>query len=268
MDTLLKNVKKVLILSAHADDCEFFAGGFTAWLAEQGAEITEVIATDNGRGSFDMDSTTLVSESREIEAQKASKIIGKKEIHFLGYPDGFLDETPKNELRRIYMEWIRKVKPDMLLSFDPFASFETHPDHLHVAKAAVEAVGFAHLPLYHPEQLEQGLEPHQTPTNYWFAKHDGLCNYTHDITTTIDKKLEALMVQTSQMRMTIMDLKMSLMATGKHPELLPMLDENNYQPALEMLIKTWAQNVGQEAGFEYGEKFRREMVGEIFEKAT
>lgn len=268
MDTLLKKVKKVLVLSAHADDCEFFAGGFVAWLAKQGAEITEVIATDNGRGSFDMASTELVTQSREIEARKAAEIIGKKEIHFLGYPDGFLDETPKNELRRIYMKWIRKVKPDLLLSFDPFASFETHPDHLHVAKAAVEAAGFAHLPLYHPEQLEEGLTTHQTPTIYWFAKHDALCNYTHDISETLAKKIEALLVQTSQMRMTIMDLKMSLLATGKHAELLPLLDENNYRPALEMLITTWAGNVGKEAGIEYGENFRREMVGAIFEQAT
>lgn len=268
MTEWINKVKRVLILSAHADDCEFFAGGTVADLARRGAEVTEIIATDNGRGSFDLDSTTLVQASREIEARAAAGIIGKKKVHFLEYPDGFLDETPKNELRRIYMEWIRRLSPDLLMSFDPFASFETHPDHRHVAQAAVEAAGFAHLPLYHPEQLEAGLKPHRTPYFLWFAKNDATFNYTHDIAKTIGKKIEALNIQPSQMRMTITDIKQSLLATGAHPELLPMLDEDNYMPAIEMLIRVWCGKVGAAAGYEFGEGFRFEQAGDLFDQVS
>jgi LmbE family N-acetylglucosaminyl deacetylase len=264
MDDLLARVKTVLILSAHADDCEFFAGGFVAWLARRGAAITEVIATDNGRGSFELASSELVTQSREIEAQQAARIIGKKDVFFLNHPDGFLDDVPKNELRRVYMEWVRRIKPDLLLTFDPFAPFETHPDHIHVARAAVEAAGFAHLPLYHPEQIEAGLEPHRTPLTYYFAKSSERCNVVHDIGETLETKIEALAVQTSQMRMTITDIKRSLELTGRSPELLPFLDVDNYRPALAMLVTAWAAATAKDQPFEYGEAFRRECAGDLF----
>ena len=54
-----ESFKRVLVLSAHADDAEFFAGGTLIKMARNGAEITEVIATDNGRGSFELPSTEL-----------------------------------------------------------------------------------------------------------------------------------------------------------------------------------------------------------------
>ncbi len=264
----LDRVKRVLVFSAHADDCEFFAGGTVAKLAKNGAEITEIIATDNGRGSFELATTQLVSESRDVEARAAAKIIGKKAVHFLGYPDGFLDDTPKNELRRIFMEWVRRVQPDLVMSFDLFAPFETHPDHRHVAAAAVEAAGFAHLPLYHPEQVEAGLAPHQTPYFLWFAKNDNLCNEAVDIGATIDTKVQAICAHTSQMRMTMQDFVGALTATGRHTELIPLLDKDNFEPATDMLIKTWAGKVGAAHDCEYAEAFRAEMAGELFEQGA
>jgi len=265
MTALPSSIKRVLIFSAHADDCEFFAGATVGKLASLGADITEIIATDNGRGSFELATSELVTQSRETEAKEAARILGKKGIHFLGYPDGYLDETPKNELRRQFMQWIRETKPDLVMSFDPSAPFETHPDHIHVSQAAVEAVGFANLPLYHPEQVEAGLEPHKTPYCLWFAKHEERCNHTEDVSDFLSVKLESLIVHKSQIRMMIEDMRQSLIATGAHMELLPLLDVDNYIPALETLIKAWAGRVGSEAGFEYGEAFRFESASDLFD---
>jgi LmbE family N-acetylglucosaminyl deacetylase len=265
MDPRLEGIKRVLILTAHADDCEFFAGGLVALLARNGAEITEVIATDNGRGSFVLDSSTLVTQSREVEAMEAARILGKKHVEFLGYPDGFLDETPKNELRRIFMKWIRKVRPDCLISFDPFAPFETHPDHLHVAQAAVEAVGFAHMPLFHTEQIEDGLEPHLTPLNIWFAKNGERNNTIVDIGGTLQTKIEALLAHESQMHLTITEWTRLIQATGKHREMLPLLDVNNARAAMELVIPAWASGVAADQTFHFGEGFRFEDAGEILD---
>ncbi len=263
----MQNVKKVLVLTAHADDCEFFAGGFVASLAAAGAEVTEVICTDNGRGSFELPTTELVSASRDREAREAAAVMGKKEVVFLGYPDGFLDELPKNELRRIFMEHIRRVKPDIVLSFDLSAPFEPHPDHRHVAAAATEAVAFANLPLYHPEQIKDGLEPHLVPYRYWFAKNDAMVNRVEDVSASIDTKIKALCAHRSQMRAMMTDIKMAISATGKHQQFLPFLDEDNYAPAVDFMIKAWAASVGAKAGFEYGEAFRYEEAGDLFGKA-
>ncbi len=260
--------KRILVITAHADDAEFFAGGTLAKFAKEGAEIEEIITTDNGRGSFELDTTTLVEQSRKVEAEAAAKVIGKKGLYFLGYPDGFLGDTPINELREIFMCHIRRYKPDILFTFDPWAPFESHPDHRQVAFAAIEAVGFAHLPLFHPEHIAEGLFPHMTAEHYLFAKNGQYCNEVLDISQTIDKKIEALCAHDSQMKMTIDDLKMSVEVMGRYTGFLPMLDRDNYRPALEMMIRTWAQGVASEKDFEFGEEFRHECVDELLGMAA
>jgi len=259
---------RVLIFTAHADDCEFFCGGFAAKLARAGAEITEVIATDNGRGSFELPETALVAASRDVEAREAARIIGKKDVHFLGYPDGFLDDTPKTELRRTFMRYVRRIRPDIVLSFDPFAPFETHPDHRHVAWAAVEAVGFAQLPLYHPEQVEEGLAPHLTPLRYWFAKNAAVANHVEDISETVDVKIASICAHASQIRMMIEEHRRSIMATGRHQELLDFFDVGNGRPVVEQLILAWARTVGAPKGVTYGEAFRLERATDLLEMLT
>lgn len=264
----MSGFERVLIFTAHADDCEFFAGGFVAKLAGAGARITEIIATDNARGSFEMDGASLVAESRDREAKEAARILGKEDVVFLGHPDGFLDEVPKNELRRVFILWIRRIRPDLVLTFDAFAPFETHPDHIHVARAAIEALSFSHMPLYHPEQLEDGLAPHLVKSRYYFAKDDRLSKHVEDISETCGKKIDALAAHESQMRAMITEFRAIIELTGKYTELLPMLDADRYRPAIEFLVESWASKIGGRAGLEKGEAFRVEEVGDIFKQAV
>lgn len=268
MDRRLENVRRVLVFTAHADDCEFFCGGLVAALARAGAEITEVIATDNGRGSFELDQAVLVTRSREVEAAAAAAIIGKKHVEFLGFPDGFLDDTPKNELRRIFMSWVRKVRPDCVISFDPFASGETHPDHIRVAQAAVEAVGFAHLPLFHPEQAAEGLIPHLTPINVFFSKSHDRDDTIIDITEVIGVKIAAILAHESQMRLTMAEQRMFLESAGRHPELVPLFDVDNPGPAIDMIVRMWAIDAAAGRSFQYGEGCRIEVVDAAFDALT
>lgn len=261
----LKSVRRVLVFTAHADDCEFFGGGLVSLLAANGAEVTEVIATDNGRGSFEMDQTELVRQSREVEAMAAARIVGKKYVEFLGYSDGFLNETPLNELRRIFIEWIRRVRPDCVISFDMFAGFETHPDHIHVARAATEAVGFAHLPLYHPEQIKGNLQPHLTPLCAWFSKSHDQDNFTVDIGDVIQTKIDSILAHESQMRLTMTEAVKNLQAGGRFTELISFFDADNPRPAIDAVIRAWATDAAQDESFEYGEGFRFEMADDMFE---
>jgi LmbE family N-acetylglucosaminyl deacetylase len=124
------NKRVLLLLTAHADDTEFFAGGTVARFAAEGWRVIEVIATDNSRGSFELDSRTLVEQSRRVEAAAAAKIIGKDEVEFLGYPDGYLDDTPKNTLREIYMRRIRMHRPSIVMTFDAWAQPDFKPKRL------------------------------------------------------------------------------------------------------------------------------------------
>ena len=255
--------KRLLLFTAHADDAEFFAGGTLAKFASEGWDIQEVITTDNGRGSFELDASTLVTQSREQEARDAAKIIGKSEIFFLEYPDGFLGDTPINVLREQFMRHIRRFKPTVVMTFDPWAPFESHPDHRHVAMAACEAIAFAPMPLFHPEHKDDGLDPHVVAETYYFAKNSERCDKVVDITPFLPKKIEALCAHDSQMKMMIDDLRLSLLATGTFEPLLAMLDRDNYRPALEMMIRAWAGIVGKKGGFEFGEEFRYERADDL-----
>lgn len=256
----------VLIFSAHADDAEFFAGGTIARFVSEGMDVYEVITTNNERGSFELDSVTLVRQSREVEAKKAAQVLGKKGVFFLEYPDGFLADYPINELREKFIKFIRKLRPKIVLTFDPWAKNEPHPDHRMVSVAAMEAVSFANMPLFHAEHKKEGLTPHLVVETYYFAKDSSNANKVIDITEFIDKKVEALCAHDSQMKLFIDDIRLTLEATGENPQMLAVLDRDNYRPLLELAIKAWAQNVGAKSNVQYGEEFRYEKAGALIKK--
>jgi len=256
--------KTVLIFSAHADDTEFLAGGTVAKFVSEGFEVIEVIATDNGRGSMELDSETLVIQSRDKEAREAAKILGKKEVIFLGHPDGFLADIPLNVLREKFMRIIRIYRPRIMMTWDPWAPFETHPDHRHVAFAAMEALEFGYMPLFHPEHLKEGLKPHLIAERFYFAKHAERANKIVDITHFIDKKIHALLVQESQMKLTIDSAKLALSTVEADSDIMNFLDRENYELAIQTYVRAFAQKVGLKAGYEYGEEFRYETAADFF----
>jgi LmbE family N-acetylglucosaminyl deacetylase len=72
-----------------------------------------------------------------------------------------------------------------------------HPDHRAVGLATTDAVyPTARDPLYFPEHLREGLEPHKTAEIWFFgAEHpDKLV----DITATFDRKIDALRAHQTQ----------------------------------------------------------------------
>lgn len=259
-------MKTALVFTAHADDAEFFAGGCLLKLIDDGWLVREVIATDNGKGSYELDSAALVAQSRDREARTVALVMGKASVEFLGYPDGDLGAVSPLELRGRFMGFVRQYRPDLVLSFDPFANFEGHPDHRAVAWAAHEAVDFGALPLYHPEHAALGLAPHLVPERLYFAKHPATFDHFVDIAAVIDRKVEALLIHDSQMKLAIDDLRLGVQATGQHQDLLPLLDRANPRPVLEMMIHAWARRtaaLARRPGLELAEGFRRETAVDL-----
>jgi len=258
--------KVILLLVAHADDTEFLAGGTVAKFAGEGWEIFEVIATDNQRGSFDLPARQLIQDSEE-EAKAAAKILGKKDVIFLRYPDGMLRDYRLNHLREKFIKLIRTYKPRMVFTFDPWAPFEPHPDHQMVAQAAVEAVGFSQNPKFYPEHFKKGLKPHLVPEIYYFAKANVHADTYVDITNFIDQKIAALCAHDSQMKLTIDEMKLALSATGVAPKTTASLDRNNYRGIIDLMVKMYCQEIGKKAGCQYAEEFRYELAGGEIVKA-
>jgi LmbE family N-acetylglucosaminyl deacetylase len=122
---------KVLVMAPHPDDAEFFAGGLIASLIAEGADVTIITATDGCCGSYRETRDNLI-HIRKLEAENAAKVMGTQVI-MLGYHDYELDLVASGELREKLVKLIRMHKPDIVITIDPYASNEAHPDHIALA---------------------------------------------------------------------------------------------------------------------------------------
>lgn len=192
---------KILAIAAHHDDLEFGIAGSVARWVQEGAEVVYVIVTDGGAGSNTPGVIrSELAEQRKAEQLAAASVVGVKEVHFLGYPDGVLQ--PSIELRRDLTRMIRQVQPDRVIISDPTTVFFgdgyiNHPDHRACAEAALYAVfpSSETRPIF-PELLEEGFEPHHV-NELWINL---TLNPTHfvDITNTLESKIESLRCHVSQ----------------------------------------------------------------------
>lgn len=256
--------KSILVVVAHADDMEFFAGGTVAKLVSMGHEVTQVIATNNEKGSLRMSREALIEESREKEAKASSKFLGIKDVIFLEYPDGELIYQNGWELKEKIMKRIRQVKPHALMTWDPFAPYETHPDHRTVASCATEAAEFAHMPLYFPEHKKEGIEPHYVSEYYFFAKNPRETNKVIDISGTMDTKIGSLLFHESQLRLLTDEIRCGIKAAGLNPDKIGFKEQmtvEDMKRVLDIGLKSIAAEVGAKIKVPYAEEFRHRSYG-------
>jgi len=247
--------KMILALVPHPDDAEFYAGGTIARMIAEGAQAVIVIATDGRRGSFQHDSETLINLRRE-EAKQAAAVLGAEPPILLGHADMGLDALPPGFLREQFVRLIRQYKPDVVITEDPFAPDEVHPDHRAVAWAASDAISYASLPLVHPEHLAEGLQPHFVLEKYFYAENPSGANKIVDVTDTMEKKLAALAEHKTQMTFLFEDVVRQARLAGLNLE--AMLGETIQDPlaAISWALKAQAASIGQRTGVQFGEAFR------------
>ena len=110
--------RRGMVVMAHADDAEYGCAGTVAKWCRDGMEVVYVVLTDGSKGSSDPEVTPEhLVETRRQEQLAASKVLGVKEVVFLGYEDSMLE--PTLDLRRDIARQIRKHKPDILISQSP-----------------------------------------------------------------------------------------------------------------------------------------------------
>lgn len=190
--------RRALVVVAHPDDAEFTAGGTVAKLCAEGWEIYYVVATSGDKGSHDLEvSPQHLARLREEEQRAAAQVLGVRECVFLGYPDGFLEDTA--ELRGQMVRLIRLYRPTTVITWDPYRRPFNHRDHRIVGQAAADAAfPLSRGHLFYPEHLEEGLEPHRAQELH-LAGTDQPDHYV-DISQYLDKKVDALLCHASQMR--------------------------------------------------------------------
>lgn len=158
-----------MTIHAHPDDEASKGAGTVARLADEGVECTLVCCTGGEEG--DILNPALVrpgvaerlGQMRMIELGRASAIIGYDRVELLGYrdsgmageasndnPDSFHSATTQDAVRSL-VQVIRRVRPQVIVTYGPDQRHYGHPDHLKVFEISAPAFEAAADPDYYPE---------------------------------------------------------------------------------------------------------------------
>ena len=131
---------------AHPDDESLGTGGILAKYSREGIETFVIMATRGERGRFDDKGTSpgplVVGQTREAELRAAARELGVAEVSFLDYLDGELDQADAAEASGKIAAHIRRVRPHVVVTFDPFGAYG-HPDHIAISQLTAAAIARA-----------------------------------------------------------------------------------------------------------------------------
>jgi LmbE family N-acetylglucosaminyl deacetylase len=232
-ELLTETPASALAIYAHPDDPDVAAGGTIALWSGQGSTIHVCICADGDKGSLDpgTDPSELVT-ARRLEVSAAGRLLGVDNYHWLGYPDGELDDT--GDLRSRLVSLIRSVRPEVVVAPDPTAVFfgqhyVNHRDHRAVGWAVLDAVApAAAFPHYFPD----AGPPHRVAGLYLSGTLEP--DVWVDISTTIDAKAAAIACHTSQVG-----------------------DSGEW---LRSAVRQRAEEAGRKSGVAFAEGYRRLML--------
>jgi len=157
--------KTILAVLAHPDDESFGLGGTLALYAQRGYNTYLICATRGEVGTVDeehMHGYKDIASLRTAELDCAAGHLGLKDVFYLGYRDSGMPgsednqnpqaqvQHPVEEVAGRVVKYIRELKPDVVLTFDPIGGYK-HPDHIHIHNATVLAFEKADDASFHPE---------------------------------------------------------------------------------------------------------------------
>ncbi len=186
--------KTALVISAHAADFVWRAGGAIALHQKLGYEVTVCCLSYGERGEsaklWKQGGMTLekVKAARRIEAENAAAALDVHDIQFFDFGDYPLemDREGKDKL----VDLIRAVQPRFMMSHSHYDPYNT--DHAYATKVAMECRMIAQAWGHKPGEQVLGapqlylFEPHQSEQMQW--KPDTFL----DITDVWDKKRAAI----------------------------------------------------------------------------
>jgi LmbE family N-acetylglucosaminyl deacetylase len=123
---------RLLVLGAHPDDAEYFAGGLATLYRRRGDTVKMVSLTDGRSGHYERPPAALAALRRE-EAAAAGRVIGAA-YETWDIPDGEL--MPTLEVRWRVIREIRTFAPDLVLTH---RTSDYHPDHRAVGQLVQDA---------------------------------------------------------------------------------------------------------------------------------
>jgi LmbE family N-acetylglucosaminyl deacetylase len=164
--------KTFLVIMPHHDDHthEYGLGGLIAKLVDAGYRGRYVrVSNDEKDGSSGWGRNDIINEK---ETRDATKNLGIDEVVSLNWRNDHMSSIPSGELRAQLVLLVRKYRPDVVMTYDPWGHYDRNPDHRMVSRAVAEAVWLARYGVYLPEHAGAGLKPHYVPYLYYSQRSD------------------------------------------------------------------------------------------------
>lgn len=196
---------------AHPDDETFTSGGTIAKLAAEGQRIDLFCATDGDAGKssgIPVSSRADLGALRRAELTAASRILGIASLSTPGHADGALRDVDPDRLVGEIVYFVRRYRPEVLLTFGPEGAPTQHRDHRAISRVATAAFFLAGLPTEYADQLRE-VETH-SPTRLYYTAWDApetdaeLKALSQPVTCRVavsdflDKKRQAFLAHASQ----------------------------------------------------------------------
>ena len=156
---------------AHPDDETFATGGTLAKLAAAKVRIDLFCATDGDAGKnsgIPVSSRVELATRRRTELAAAAQILGIASLSTPGHGDGILRDVDPDRLVGEIVFFLRRHRPDVVLTFGPEGAPTQHRDHRAISRAATAAYFLAALPTEYADQIRE-VEPHQAARLYYCA---------------------------------------------------------------------------------------------------
>lgn len=190
-------VQAVLAVAMHPDDLESWCAGTLARFVAEGARVAYLVVTSGDKGSADPRADPrCVGARREAEQIEAARLLGVVDVTFLRYADGEVEDTIA--LRLAIAREIRRRRPQVVMTFDPWAPYTFHHDHREGSLATLAAAfplagSSGPLP---GDRAGQCASPHSTREAWLF--NTPRPNRIVDVTAYAPRKVAARLAHASQ----------------------------------------------------------------------
>ncbi len=191
------STSRCLVVAAHPDDEVLGCGGTVARYALEGDEVYCLILGEGITSRYDQQGKATVQELRELklQAERAAKIVGIKQVFFKGFPDNRFDTVPLLTIVKAVEEVKMEIKPDIIYTHH---QGDLNIDH----QITFTAVLTACRPM--KDETVKEIYSFEVPSSTEWGSPDArnyfMPNVFVDITETLDRKVEALKAYESEMR--------------------------------------------------------------------
>ncbi len=160
---------------AHPDDESLGVGGTLAKYASEGVDVFLLTATRGDSGRFrghrlddpQHPGRLALANIREVELHAAASALGVREVSILDYRDQHLDQANPREAVANIVGHIRRVQPDIVLTFGPDGAYG-HPDHIAISQFTTAAIVAAADPAFPCDGIESPQQ-HVVSKLYYIA---------------------------------------------------------------------------------------------------